>query len=511
MLLDPISKPPPMRTEVSAAELLLAQKQSLEMVVRGASLRQVLEFLTQVVEAHAAGDAVAAILLHRDGRLYTGAAPSLPEDYNAAVDGLPAALGVGTCCHAVAAGHAVLTPDIAADPRWGQLKHLPLALGLTAAWSQPIVGSEGQVLGAFGTYFRERREPTRTERAFVEALAHTAALAIERDLAQTRRASQHELLDLAFDAAEMGAWRYDLVSNTCAFDARAQRLYNLPGDTLDHSAAGVASILHPDDMEPMWRAIERASDPDGDGRYETDYRVLQPDGGWRWLRAWGRAEFELRDGRRRAVRIVGASRDVTAQKTAERHRELLVDELNHRVKNTLSIVQSIAFQTQRAAPDPEKFNEAFTARIAALARTHSLLAENFWDGAHLAQVMTASLAPFCGREASAPIHWHGPDLRVDPSSAVTLSLLVHELATNAVKYGALSIRGGEVRIGWRRQSAKTELEWVESNGPPVQQPASRGFGSRLIEATARQLGAAIEHRFAPDGVVCRVSLPLAQA
>ncbi len=503
--------------DVPTADLLEAQKQSLEMVVRGDPLPAILERLTEIVEEHAPDDVVAAIVLLRDGRLYTAAAPSLPAAYIAAFDGREASAENGTCSAAVASGLSIVTQNIERDPKWAELKSLPLALGLVAVWSQPIINAFGEVLGAFGTYFRRRREPDATERVLVETLAHTAALAIERTRAEARARDQVELLGMAFDAAEMGAWRYELATNCCHLDDRAQRLYGLATDILDYSEGGVRAILHHDDISRMWRAVARASTPRGDGRYEVDYRVRKPDGDWRWLRAWGRAEFEPLNSERRAVRIVGASRDVTAQKNAERQRELLVEELNHRVKNTLTIVQSIAAQTLRAAPDPDAFTDAFTTRIAALARTHSLLAQNFWDAAPLARVVEVTLAPFATHGPEPAIHCDGPSATVGPEAAVTLSLVLNELATNAAKYGALSVPGGEVKVTWRvlpseaGRPASAEIQWVEANGPTVREPAGRGFGSRLIVTSARQLGGEVEHRFEPSGVTCRVYTPLTRA
>ena len=163
------------------APFLDAQKHALEMVVKGAPLCEVLAFLTGVVERVSQHATVASILLlDKEGRLRPGAAPSLPEDYIRAIDGLKAEPTLGTCSAAAATGRVVVTRDFATDPAWVTLRHLPLALGLIGAWSQPIIDRHGRVLGTFGTYFREIREPSPAERQVVEILSHTAALAIER-------------------------------------------------------------------------------------------------------------------------------------------------------------------------------------------------------------------------------------------------------------------------------------------------------------------------------------------
>lgn len=154
---------------------------ALEMLAQGQSLREVLTYLVSEAEAVSHGGAVCSVLLlDTDGLLRNGASPGLPADYLAAIDRLKPDPAVGTCAAAAATGKIVITPNLLSDAGWKELKHLPLALGLTAAWSVPIVGSDGRVLGTFGTYFREPRRPRPDERSFVESLAHIARMVIER-------------------------------------------------------------------------------------------------------------------------------------------------------------------------------------------------------------------------------------------------------------------------------------------------------------------------------------------
>ncbi len=187
------------------ADLLDAQKQSLEMVVSGAPLTEVLTYLTRVVEEQAKGQAVASVLLLDErGSLHNGASPSLPPDYVKAIDGLRPDPNVGTCSAAAALRTIVITPDIASDPKWRTLKHLPLGLGFRAAWSVPILARDGRVLGTFGTYFRECRAPQKLERQAVEILARTAALAIESKLTEQRVSQSEEQLRAIFEASRDG-------------------------------------------------------------------------------------------------------------------------------------------------------------------------------------------------------------------------------------------------------------------------------------------------------------------
>jgi two-component sensor histidine kinase/PAS domain-containing protein len=496
-------------------QLLLAQRTVLEGMVRGAPLKASLSELTRVVEMLDGGRAVAAILLLDPlGRLWTGAAPGLPDAYNSAIDGLEAQADLGTCAAAAVTRQVVITPSIDACPRWAGLKGLPLGLGLLAAWSQPIFASDGRVLGTFGTYFREERTPSALERRLVETLAETAALAIEREAAARAMAQNQRLLDRALEAAEMGPWRYDPADQVCEFSPRAQALYGLDEARFLHDEVGVTKLIHPEDIPGLWAAVSRAVDPEGDGRYVVEYRTRKNDGGWRWLSVWGLAEFEGEGPDRRAVMLVGASRDVSQQKLADRQRTMLIDELSHRVKNNLAIVQSMASQTLRTSPEPAVFAEAFMARLSALARAHNLLTQTVWQGADVGELARATLDPFVADEGETHrILIEGAPVSAPAEMSVTLALLLHELATNAAKYGALSGPAGAVRLSWRVDPAasgarRLSMCWSETGGPAVAPPARRGFGSRLIATSAAQLGGRAELSFQPEGLQCELELPL---
>src|SRR6478735_2832090 len=177
--------------------LVECQNEALELIISGAPVAQVFARLSAFTEADSDGDIVGSVLLLENGRLRHGAAPSLPPEYNAAIDGLPASPDLGTCAAAAARNQVVITPDIDAAPEWADYKHLPLALGLRAAWSMPIASADGTVLGTFGTYFRRTRRPTELEIEMVAMFAKTAALAIERsraagDLLAAGRAAERQ-------------------------------------------------------------------------------------------------------------------------------------------------------------------------------------------------------------------------------------------------------------------------------------------------------------------------------
>lgn len=202
--------------------------------------------------------------------------------------------------------------------------------------------------------------------------------------------------------------------------------------------------------------------------------------------------------------------DVTDRIRAQRQQRLLLDELNHRVKNTLANVQAIAAQTLRTTPEPAAFRDAFEARLMALSATHNLLTASTWTGADLQEVLLIELEPH-GVEH---YRFEGPSVRLSAQEALTFGLVFHELATNAAKYGALSSPEGCVKVRWRVEEGdgqqRLKLEWSEHGGPPITQaPAHKGFGSRLIERSVRSdLGGKAEVSFEPGGLVCRIDIRL---
>ncbi len=219
----------------------------------------------------------------------------------------------------------------------------------------------------------------------------------------------------------------------------------------------------------------------------------------------------------RPRRVIGIHQEVTEAKRAEEHLRLLIHELNHRVKNTLATVQSIAVQSlnRLAGREAGAARAAFEARLIALARAHDVLTRESWEGADLAGVVAGAIAPHDGPGGGGPGEGRprfavsGPPLRLSPRMALSIAMALHELATNAVKYGALSCPGGQVAIAWSVADGALVLRWRESGGPPVVAPTRTGFGSRLIgRSLARELDGRVEFRFPPEGVTCTIRAPL---
>jgi PAS domain S-box-containing protein len=241
---------------------------------------------------------------------------------------------------------------------------------------------------------------------------------------------------------------------------------------------------------------------------ELVYRVSGPTG-VRWVRdkAW-------LVGAPGSERIAGIMTDVSAAKESEEKQRLLSQELNHRLKNSFALMQSVVRLSAQSAQDLGTFVERLEARIQALARGQDVLVNGAGEVAELAEMVRNTLAPHAGPDTRVQIH--GPIVHVAVGAAPLFNMAFHELATNASKYGALSVPGGEVSVRWRTTPAAEGgqallLTWQESGGPVVAPPARRGFGSMLIErALAGEFGAAIELAFPPEGVVCTMRLPLSE-
>jgi two-component sensor histidine kinase len=206
--------------------------------------------------------------------------------------------------------------------------------------------------------------------------------------------------------------------------------------------------------------------------------------------------------------------DVTDEVDARERHQLLIDELNHRVKNTLAVVQSLAAQSFREVEGSEDARTTFEARLKALSAAHTLLTESSWKSARLAETIRNSVEATVGQMLDR-VSMDGPDIALPPQTSVSLAMIVHELSTNAIKYGALSEERGQVAIAWRIEPAEDRrqfiIDWVESDGPPVAEPSRRGFGTRLIQhGMAGERASSVSMHFEPGGLRCHISALLPQ-
>ena len=206
---------------------------------------------------------------------------------------------------------------------------------------------------------------------------------------------------------------------------------------------------------------------------------------------------------------VGIATDVTDARAAEHRQQVLIDELNHRVKNTLATVQSLVRHTLQEHGAPKRVERDVTERLLALAAAHDVLSRQHWEGAELTDVTNEVLRP---HRHSGQVSVSGPEARLSPKTAIALAMGLGELAANAAKHGALSARGGSVALSWTKSGDAIDLEWRESGGPPVAAARLSGFGSVLLgRLLAVELGRAAEVSYEPDGLICRIWAPLAAA
>jgi PAS domain S-box-containing protein len=337
-------------------------------------------------------------------------------------------------------------------------------------------------------------------------------IAVIQDVNARKQAEQNlyaskARLQLALDAAQLGWWEYDPVRCIFSGDTRAQEICDYAGNEL--RIQEFLKRVHPDDVERFSAVREAALDPVDPKPYVNEYRIMRRDGKVRWVESRGRAYFEDAEPERRLVSFVGTVQDITERKEREDREHLLLREINHRAKNMLSVVHVIAHQT--AAKSPEDFIERFSERIQALSANQDLLVSNEWKGVEIKDLVCTQLAHFA--DLIGPrIAVHGPKLRLNPASAQAIGLALHELATNAGKYGALSTDTGRVDVRWETDGNLLAMSWTECDGPPVCEPKQCGFGSIVIEAMAEySVDGAVDLHYAPFGVTWRLTCPAANA
>jgi PAS domain S-box-containing protein len=269
------------------------------------------------------------------------------------------------------------------------------------------------------------------------------------------------------------------------------RLYHADGSRLPHDECPMAVALK--ENRPVRGAEAIAERPDGTRRWFAPYPT------------------PLRDSSGKLTGAINMFVDITERKEAERQQKLLIDELNHRVKNTLATVQSLVTQTARSTEDIGEFQKAVEGRILALSHAHNQLSQRRWADADLAHLLRSGLEPYL---AKGNVILSGETIRISPRVALMMSMAVHELATNAAKYGALSSPNGCIDLSWVTEAngagPRLRLSWNERNGPPVVRPSHKGFGTRLLErGVETELGGKTQMEFAATGLRCEIDVPLA--
>ena len=749
-------------TERRAAERMReGQHTVLEMIAGGAGLQKALDAVVRMVQEQDPACQGSIILLNPDGTVSTASAPDLPKAYAEGIDGLRIGPKSGSCGTAMYRRERVIVEDVLTSPLWEGYRDVAITHGFRACWSEPIMGSDGSVLGSLAMYHAAVRTPTRIELELIDSAAHLAGIAIERSRAADALAQSERRLALALTAGSMGAFEWDMISGRITWSEEHATLWGMSLRDFDGTYAAFARRVHPDDLPGIERAINEAMHaPPPYPSYAHEYRLVLPDGTHRWIE--GRGQF-VRDSVGRPIRMVGVVRDVTQRRQAEealraseatnrglleavpdlifrmdregryisyhapdesllavppevflgrtcrevlpkerseqcmenldrlfatgvsqtyeyeadragrksawevrmvlpspdeamllvrnitqareaqrrltqseqrlssmvrstplgvvvwntdftvaewnpgaerifgytaqeaigRHgrfiiaenarkyvddvwrglisntggfrgtnqnvrndgvaiwcewynsplvgadglvfgvaslveditetrlaqqrQDLMMAELDHRVKNNLAAVISLAEQTGRSAHNFEEFVATFTGRVRAMSRMHSALARSRWQGADLLTLVSQTLEAF-GSGSAGRTQLDGSSLMLDARAAQSMAMALNELATNAVKYGALSSAAGPegcVHVSWRREQAdngdapRLHLVWTETGGPAVAPPTRRGFGSELIEgAVAYELKGTVKLDFRPEGLICTMSVPL---
>ena len=319
----------------------------------------------------------------------------------------------------------------------------------------------------------------------------------DQKTAEAELARQSEVLRLAQEAGGVGTFDWDFKAGVVSLSPTFAELYGFPPGTEAVPVTRFAEIVHPEDADRLATASRQLQA----GVQQTEYRVITPQG-VRWI---GRRGSMMLDADGQPLRMVGAAYDLTDRKANETQLALLAQESAHRIKNMLAMVQAIASQTMRNAQSMPEARDAIGARLVALGQAQDLLHGDNTDAAGLRDVVLA--ATRLHGETASLFTVDGPNVLLSAKAVLGLGLMLHELGTNALKYGALSAPGGRVEISWVEHQGDDEhyVDWVwrEVGGPPVVAPSRLGFGSRLItRGLAANLGNAVELDYGPDGVVC---------
>lgn len=416
------------------------------------------------------------------------------------------------CAHALALpdDEAMVVLDASKDPRFASNPQVTNWPNIRFYAGAPIIIGEQKLgtLCVLSATPRDAVDPGLLEQ-MIDLAGVAAALFALKDEARVRARTAAALLReewrhaLTLEAGKVGSWVWDIRTGEVACNETFRRMYELP-ETGPIRFEQVMEATHAADRAAVQAGIEASVDKGVD--YSAEARVASSG---RWLTMRGRVY--QRDAEGKALIMMGASIDVSQSKQTAEQTRLLLRELNHRVKNTLAMIQSVARQTIRQNPDPKAFIDAFSGRLRTISDAHVLLADRDWSGVQLYEVIASQLGPdFLTKPDRAEVS--GSDVTLPADHALGLGLILHELTTNAHRHGAWSGDRGVVSIQWDLRTTPARglaLNWRESGGPRVGAPQEYGLGARLIERSlAKVLDSKVKLDFRPEGVVADVWLPL---
>lgn len=355
-----------------------------------------------------------------------------------------------------------------------------------------------EVLRAKVKVFTELYRKTRQlEQLNQELEARVAARTTELEESNRKLRESEERRSHALSAGQMGAWEWDCESGSYAWDDGQHRIFGANG-TFIASNENVCALIHPDDRATYLKALDDIVN--GEPSRQFEFRVGRAGGQVKWCLASAAATAGEDN---KARRVSGVTIDITDRKEAEEQQNLLAREVDHRAKNTLAVVQSILRLSR--AENVNDYISSVEGRVHALSRAHNLLSQSRWLGVSLAGLFEEELEPY---RAAEKIKLNGPDVALRSAAAQSLALAIHELSTNAAKYGALSSFDGRLSVEWRLADGQLKIDWQEMDGPTVAAPEKRGFGTNiLLGSVEKQLSGVVKLDWNPDGLACRISIP----
>jgi PAS domain S-box-containing protein len=381
-----------------------------------------------------------------------------------------------------------------------------LDLGLAATICMPLV-KRGKLIALMAVHDHVPRAWTASELTTVTEVTQRSWAHIERvRLMEDLRASEARYRGAAI-TGRIASWETDMVARTRVWTEEGMALFGL---SLLNGRGQVGGendefkrSLHPEDKHKMEEFHRTADKVDS---YPCEYRISKPDGSVLWVSGRGRVVRRGADGKAQLVANMVA--DITERKQAEEHIKLLMREVSHRSKNLLAVVQAIASQTIRTSETLEAFGKRFVQRLQGLAASQDLLVQENWRGVRIEDLAREQLIPFVDA-GSARLTLRGAALMLKGEAVQAVGLALHELATNATKYGAWVTPIGHVSLTWAVGSdGALQLKWVERGGPRVEAPMSKGFGQTVIEnMVALAVEGSVEMRFDPDGLTWSLSIP----
>jgi PAS domain S-box-containing protein len=347
----------------------------------------------------------------------------------------------------------------------------------------------------FAELYRKNRQ---LERLNAELERRVAERTAELQASTARLLESEQRRSLALAAGKMGSWDWDLTNGRIVWDEGQHAIFGVAPGEFTVTPEHFKVMILPEDWSQLEEGMRELL---ADGRsHHAEYRVRRPDGEVRWCASTAAASL---DAGGKVARVSGVTMDITERKSAEERQALLAREVDHRAKNAMAIVQSIIKLTK--ADSVDDYVAIVEGRIKALSRAHAVLSDARWQGADIGQVVDEELAPY---RSGGKISAHGPKVALDAAKAQALTLALHELATNAAKYGALSTESGRLDVIWTLQRDALALTWSERGGPPAALPSKSGFGTRIIVSSVeRQLAGKAEFRWRPEGLMCLIDVP----